>query len=168
MDQSPHENQCCAFSHGQWAKFMKPARIIGDERGSVMVLGLGLSIAALMVITLAVNVSSVWVARHALDSVADGCALAAAQAVDVQAIYQHGLTSRIPLDQSVARQKVASYLTKAHVRTQFSNFTVRSVRVTRNQVRVEVQALAPLPFGYLVGGMRPVIVSAASAVNITG
>jgi len=147
---------------------MKPAKFVGDERGSVMVLGIGLSIAALMVITLAVNVSSVWVARHALDSVADGCALAAAQAVDVRAIYHNGLTSPIPLDQSLTRQKVASYLTKAHVRSQFTDFKVRSVRVTQNQVRVEVQALAPLPFGYLMGGMRPVIVSAASAVNITG
>ena len=146
---------------------MKSARRLSDERGSIMVLGLGLSIAALMVITLAVNVSSMWVARHSLDSVADGCALAAAQAVDVQAIYRHGVTSRIPLNQTLARKYVASYLEKGNVRGQFTNFTVRSVRVTQSQVRVEVQALAPMPFGYLMGKMRPVIVSAASAVNIT-
>ena len=147
---------------------MKFTRRLRHERGSVMVLGLGLAVAALMVITLAVNVSSVWIARHSLDSVADGCALAAAQAVDVEVIYRDGVTSRIPLNQTLARQYVASYLAKGNVRSQFTNFTVRSVRVTRNQVRVEVQALAPLPFGYLIGSMRPVIVSAASAVNITG
>jgi hypothetical protein len=147
---------------------MKFAKRMSDEHGSVMVLGIGLSIAALMVITLAVNISSVWVARHSLDSVADGCALAAAQAVDVQAIYSDGVTSRIPLNQTLARQYVASYIAKGTVRTQFTNFTVRSVRVTQSQVRVEVQALAPMPFGYLMGRMRPVIVSAASAVNITG
>lgn len=147
---------------------MKCTRRLCDEHGSVMVLGLGLSIVALMVVTLAVNVSSVWVARHSLDSVADGCALAAAQAVDVQAIYRDGVTSRIPLNQTLARKYVANYLAKGNVRTQFTNFSVRSVRVTQSQVRVEVQALAPMPFGYLAGKMRPVIVSAASAINITG
>jgi hypothetical protein len=133
-----------------------------------MVLGLGLSIAALMVVTLSVNVTSVWVARHSLDSVADGCALAAAQAVDVRAIYRQGVTGRVPLNQSLARQYVSWYLTKGNVRTKFTEFRVRSIRVTHSQVRVEVEALAPLPFGYLMGRMRPVIVSAASAVNITG
>jgi hypothetical protein len=121
-----------------------------------------------MVVTLSVNVTSVWVARHSLDSVADGCALAAAQAVDVRAIYRQGVTVRIPLDQSLARRNLSTYLAKANVRTQFTSFRVRSVRVTHNQVRVEVEALSPLPFGYLMGRMRPVIVSAASAVNITG
>jgi len=147
---------------------MRLGQYLRSDNGSVMVLGLGLSIAALMVVTLSVNVTSVWVARHSLDSVADGCALAAAQAVDVRAIYRQGVTVRIPLDQSLARQYVSSYLTKANVRTQFTDFRVRSVRVTHNQVRVEVEALSPLPFGYLMGRMRPVIVSAASAVNITG
>ena len=149
-------------------KCMTRMKHLSDERGSVLTLGLGLSLAALMVITVAVNISSVWVARHSLDSVADGCALAAAQAVDVQAIYRDGVTSRIPLNQTLARQYVASYLAKGNVRAQFTNFTVRSVRVTHSQVRVEVQAVAHLPFGYLMGRMRPVIVSAASAVNITG
>jgi Putative Flp pilus-assembly TadE/G-like len=146
---------------------MRSGQRLADERGSVLTLGIGLSIAALMVVTLSVNVTSVWVARHSLDSVADGCALAAAQAIDVQAIYQHGVTGRIPLDQSLARQDVSKYLAKANVRAQFTDFRVRSIRVTHSQVRVEVEALSPLPFGYLMGRMRPVIVSAASAVNIT-
>jgi len=133
-----------------------------------MVLGLGLAVAGLMVVTLTINVASIWVARNSLDSVADGCALAAAQAVDVQAIYRNGVTTHIPLSSNLARQNVAIYLSKGHVRAQFTDFTVRSIVVTRSQVRVEVQALAPLPFGYLMGRMRPVIVSAASAVNITG
>jgi len=133
-----------------------------------MVLGLGLSIAALMVVTLAVNISSVWVARHTLDSVADGCALAAAQAVDAPAIYRHGVTHVVPLDQNLARRYVANYLAASDVRSRFTNLTVRSVRVDKGRVRVEVQALAPLPFGYLMGRLRPVIVSAASAEDIAG
>ena len=147
---------------------MRLGQRLRSENGSVMVLGLGLTITALMVVTLSVNVTSVWVARHSLDSVADGCALAAAQAVDVRAIYRQGVTGRVPLDQSLARQYVSRYLAKGNVRTKFTDFRVRSIRVTHSQVRVEVEALAPLPFGYLMGRMRPVIVSAASAVNITG
>lgn len=142
--------------------------MLRDERGSVMLLGIGLSIAALMIVTLAVNISSVWVARHALDSVADGCALAAAQAVDTGAIYRQGVTHVVPLDQNLARRYVANYLAAGGVRSRFTDLKVRSVHVYQGRVRVEVQALAPMPFGYLLGRMRPVIVSAASAVDIAG
>ena len=130
-----------------------------------MLFGIGLSITGLLIATISINVSSLWVTRNVLDGIADGAALAAAQAVDVDAIYQVGLGANLRLNENSARAKVNQYVSAANVRSQVDQFSVRSVVVSGTAVKVTVQAKPRTAFGYLMPISTPVVVSAAKAIN---
>lgn len=130
-----------------------------------MLFGIGLSIAGLLIATISINVASLWVTRNVLDGIADGSALAAAQAVDVDAIYQVGLGANLRLNENSARAKVNQYVSAANVRSQVDQFSVRSVVISGTAVKVTVQAKPRTAFGYLMPISTPVVVSAAKAIN---
>lgn len=134
-----------------------------QERGSVLTLGIGLFVIVVAICSIGADVCSVWVTRHGLDSVADGAALSAAQAVDEAYVYQHGLGTPVHLSQSLARKRVASYVVAAHVKSRFPGFRIRSVTVTSTRVEVEFQSLADVPFGYLMPAGATYVRAAASA-----
>jgi hypothetical protein len=130
-----------------------------DERGTVLVLLLGFTAVLLLMVAVVVNVSAVILAKRALASAADGAAVSAAQALDLEALYAGGLGSgRIPLEPGQARARVASYAAQAaqsqpglQLRVDLSDdgstAIVRGVR------------LVELPFGRVLG-FRPVRVEA--------
>ena len=130
-----------------------------------MLFGIGLSVAGLLIATISINVASLWVTRNVLDGIADGSALAAAQAVDVDAIYQVGLGANLRLNENSARAKVNQYVSAANVRSQVDQFSVRSVVISGTAVKVTVQAKPRTAFGYLMPISTPVVVSAAKAIN---
>jgi hypothetical protein len=144
---------------------MKFSKSISRDDGSILLFGIGLAVAALMIVTAAVNVASLWTTRNILDGVADGAALAAAQAIDVNAVYRNGLGSSLTLSDPIARDRVSKYLQVSGVRSQLSGFSVRAVVVSGRAVTVTVQASPIMPFGYLMPISRPVVVSAAKAIN---
>ena len=127
--------------------------------------GIGLSIAGLMIATVAINVASIWVTRNVLDGIADGAALSAAQAVNTDAIYRDGLSTNLRLNENLAKTRVNQYVAIANVRTQVEQFSVRSVVVSGATVTVTVQASPRNAFGYLMPISTPVVVSAAKAIN---
>ena len=118
-----------------------------------------------MIATVSINVASLWVTKNVLDGIADGAALSAAQAVDTDAIYRHGLGTNLRLNENLARAKVSQYVDAANVRSQVQNFSVRSVVVSGTAVTVTVQASPRTAFGYLMPISTPVVVSAAKAIN---
>ena len=63
-------------------------RRLRDERGSVLITGLLLTLALLMVLGAAVDVGHAFIVRRDLTSLADNAALAGAQQLDPQAIHQ--------------------------------------------------------------------------------
>ena len=138
-------------------------RRIRDEQGSVMTLGIGLFVIVVGICSIGADVSSLWVTRHGLDSVADGAALSAAQAVDRKSVYQHGLKNPVVLNQALANKQVTDYVKSAGAKSRYSNFRIRSVKVTGSEVYVELQATADIPFGYLVPVGNNVILAAAQA-----
>lgn len=144
---------------------MKRKKWFGRDDGSILLFGIGLSIAGLMIATVSINVASLWVTRNVLDGIADGSALAAAQAVNVDAIYRDGLGTNLRLNENLARAKVNQYVDAASVRSQVQNFSVRSVYVSGTAVTVTVQASPRTAFGYLMPVSTPVVVSAAKAIN---
>jgi hypothetical protein len=137
----------------------------GSRQGSILLFGIGLSVAGLMIATVSINVASIWVTRNVLDGIADGAALSAAQAVNTDAIYRDGLGANLRLNENVARTKVNQYVSTANVRTQVEQFSVRSVVVSGATVTVTVQATPRTAFGYLMPISTPVVVSAAKAIN---
>lgn len=81
-----------------------------DDDGTVLVLLLGLTAVLLLMVAVVVNVSSVILAKRALVSAADGAAVAAAQELDLDALYSRGLgAGRVPLDRRQVAVRVEQY-----------------------------------------------------------
>lgn len=135
------------------------------DEGSILLFGIGLSVAGLMIATISINVASLWVTRNVLDGIADGAALSAAQAVNTDAIYREGLGTNLRINENLARAKVNQYVEAAKIRSQVQQFAVQSVIVSGTSVKVTVQARPRTAFGYLMPISTPVVVSAAKAVN---
>jgi hypothetical protein len=144
---------------------MRIWKSVTQDKGSILLFGIGLSVAGLMIATVSINVASIWVTRNVLDGITDGAALAAAQAVNTDAIYRDGLGTNLRLNENAARTKVNQYVATANVRTQVDQFSVRSVVVSGATVTVTVQATPRTAFGYLMPISTPVVVSAAKAIN---
>ena len=136
-----------------------------SEDGSVLLFGVGLSIAALMITTVAINVTAIWNTRNVLDGIADGAALAAAQAIDSDAVYRDGIGTRLRINENAARVRVRDYARAADVNGQLQQFSIRAVTVSGTSVTVTVQAKPNLAFGYLMPLSSPVVVSSAKAIN---
>ncbi|MCF8555136.1 MAG: hypothetical protein K9F93_03430 [Candidatus Nanopelagicales bacterium] len=144
---------------------MKFRKALTREDGSILLFGIGLCIAGLMIATVSINLASIWVTRNVLDGIADGAALSAAQGIDADSIYRNGLGRNLRLNENVARARVNQYVATADVRSQVQQFSVKSVVVSGNSVKVTVQAKPRTAFGYLLPISAPVVVSAAKAIN---
>lgn len=72
---------------------------VGDERGSVLLLGVGLVIVCLLAIAVITDVSAAFLQRRSLMSVADAAAIAGAQAIDQGAYYANGASVGTRLNQ---------------------------------------------------------------------
>lgn len=81
-------------------------RRLGDERGSVLITGLLLTLALLMVLGAAVDIGHAFIVRRDLTSLADDAALAGAQQLDPQTVHQ----GQLALDPSQAQAAALSTL----------------------------------------------------------
>lgn len=82
---------------------------VRDERGSISVLVLGLTMIAAVLIAGTVAVTSAHLSRMRLLDVADGAALSAANALDESA-YREGVGSSVPLSNASVRERAAQYV----------------------------------------------------------
>lgn len=80
-----------------------------DERGSISVLVLGLTMIAAVLIAGTVAVTSAHLSRMRLLDVADGAALSAANALDESA-YSQGVGQSVPLSNASVRERAAEYV----------------------------------------------------------
>jgi exo-beta-1,3-glucanase (GH17 family) len=135
------------------------------EDGSILVFGIGLAVTAIMIFTLAVNVATLWLTRNVLDGIADGAALAAAQAIDSDAIYESGVGVNLKLNSSQAKNRVKQYVQTGNIKSQVRELGIKSVVVSGTSVTVTLQAKPNLAFGYLLPISSPVVVSSAKAIN---
>ena len=138
------------------------------EDGSILVFGIGLAVTAIMIFTLAVNVATLWLTRNVLDGIADGAALAAAQAIDSDAVYESGVGGNLKLNSSQAKNRVKEYVQTGNIKSQVRELGIKSVVVSGTSVTVTLQAKPNLAFGYLLPISSPVVVSSAKAINKVG
>ncbi|WP_392544936.1 pilus assembly protein TadG-related protein [Oryzobacter telluris] len=80
-----------------------------DERGSVSVLILGLTMIAAVLIAGTIAVTSAHLSRMRLLDVADGAALSAANALDASA-YREGVGQSVPVSNASVREEAARYV----------------------------------------------------------
>ena len=80
----------------------------GDE-GSVLLLVLGFAGLLILLVAVVADASAVILAKRNVASAADGAAVSAAQALDLEVLRAEGLDEQIPLDLGEARTRVAAY-----------------------------------------------------------
>lgn len=88
-------------------------RLARDDRGSVLLLVLGFAGLLIVLVAVVADASAVILAKRNVASAADGAAVSAAQALDLDALRSEGLGAQIPLSTEDARARVASYAAQA-------------------------------------------------------
>ena len=132
-------------------------RLARDDRGSVLLLVLGFAGLLIVLVAVVADVSAVILAKRNVASAADGAAVSAAQALDLDALRSQGLGEQIPLSTDDARARVAAY--EAQVRPQQPGLTL-AVRVEGRTAVVTGRRTVRLPFR--LPGTRPVPVTAVA------
>lgn len=130
-----------------------------------MVLAIGLAVVVVCVVAVAVNITSLWVSRTALNSLSDGAALAGAQAVDEASIYTSGLGTPLVLDAAEARRRVRAYIARTGEASGLDAVAIDRIIVGRASVEVTVSATASVPFQYFLTDRARRLVSTAEAIN---
>jgi uncharacterized membrane protein len=105
-------------------------RLPRGDQGSVLVLGLGVVVLAMLAVGLAVDASRLFLARRAVAALADGAALRGAHDLDLAALYGSGAADVLPLSARRVEADVAAY-----VAAQAAANDLRAVRVVSVLVR---------------------------------
>jgi hypothetical protein len=129
---------------------MNTQSTLKSDRGSVLTFGIGLVVLLLMLVTVSVNLASLWTTKVTLRTIADGAALSGAQGIDVTSIYKSGVQNSVRLSPRNARTRINRYLDQPLVRKRVHGLQVVSVIVVGSRVRVVLSCEPHLPFGYLL------------------
>ena len=115
-----------------------------DERGQTSVLIMGFFLVAVLLTVVVVDASAAFLRRQRLDAVADGAALAAADGVQGEQVYEGGLGERAQIDPVVARTYVADYLARIGAHRDYPGL-VWTISTTPTAVQVSVSTPLDLP-----------------------
>lgn len=108
-----------------------------EDRGSVLILTLGLLVVCVLAVGVVVDASAVFLTRRALQSEADSAALAGAQAIDVEAYYARGASDGIRLDPPAVRSAVQRFVGRGSIQGRLTSVELRGdVVVVRMNGRV--------------------------------
>lgn len=125
-------------------------RIRRGDDGTVTVLVIGFTAILLMLVTVVVDVSAVFLAQRSLSGAADAAAVAAANAVDEDAVYRDGALGSLPLADAAA--VVHAHLAESGVTEQFPGLQVHEAASDGTTATVSLAADVALPF---VGAVAP-------------
>lgn len=118
----------------------------GDERGSVLLLGVGFVIVCLLAIAVVTDVSAAFLQRRSLMSLADAAALAGAQAIDRDAYYANGATTGTRLDPGSVRAAATAHIVRANASLALPGLRVDAISTDGVRVLVALSAPLQLPF----------------------
>ncbi|MFZ9988498.1 MAG: pilus assembly protein TadG-related protein [Candidatus Nanopelagicales bacterium] len=116
-------------------------RVRPRDEGSILVLSLGFIVICILALAVVVDASTVFLARRALQSQADGAALAGAQAIDLDSYYAKGASARIRLDATRVRGAV-----ERHVRRDPGDGRLTGVSLRQDVVVVTMTDRVRPPF----------------------
>lgn len=119
------------------------------DHGQTSLLIVGLFLVAVLLVVVVVDASAAYLRRQELDALADGAALAAADAIREDRVYLEGLDDVAELDPVAAREQVAGYLRAvgAHFRYPGLRYTL-----TAGEDSVEVRVTTPLELPFAPPG----------------
>jgi uncharacterized membrane protein len=84
------------------------------EDGTILLLSIGFCVMALLLVWAVVDASAVFLARRDLAAAVDGTAIAAAQEIDTQAVYEGGATDDLPLASDEVRDTVEAVVARTY------------------------------------------------------
>lgn len=137
-------------------------RLRCDDRGTVLLLAVGLVVVCGLAVAVVSVVASTFLQRRSLAATADLAALAGAQVVDLAPYYSSGATVDLPLDCGRVRGAVLAHLRSGGAFGAVPGLTVESVGCDGTTVTVALRAPLRPPFAGLVPG-GAVVRAAASA-----
>ncbi len=127
-----------------------------SDRGSVLVLMIGLVAVVVLLIGVVTDASVLFLTKRSLAAVVDGAALAGAQTLDEAAFYtgpdNPAEAGRVPLDARLSQAAVRDYLHRSAAAQSLDQLVLHQVQVSAEQVSVSATATADLPFRRFVGG----------------
>lgn len=121
-------------------------RRAGDDTGSSLPLGLGLVVVCVLTAVVGVDIASAYLQRQNLLALADAAALAGAQAIDLDAYYEHGASAATTLDPVAVPARVRRHLAMAGASQAVPGLSVDSIASDVDDVRVRLSAPLTLPF----------------------
>lgn len=151
---------CATRAHGRW----------GDDRGSVLLLGLGLAVIVFALIAALADIAVLRLARNELNAQADAAALAGAQAIDVDALVTAGYLERGPAELVPLEPGAAMAAVRTHVAAmRRPEVVVVALSASRDTVSVTLAVPVHPPFTaaitQLMGGNGVVMVQASAAAQ---
>ena len=117
-----------------------------DDRGSALVVGIGLVVACVLAGVVAIDVAAAFLQRQQLLALADAAALAGAQAIDLEAYYEHGASAATTLDVAAVPVRVRRHLQAAGAQKSVPGLVVERIASDADDVRVVLSAPLRLPF----------------------
>jgi uncharacterized membrane protein len=115
------------------------------EEGQTALLLVGFFLVAVLLVVVVVDASAAYLRRQQLDSLADGAALAAADAIAGERVYLGGLDERAGIDPQLAGAHVAAHLQVVGAHRSFPGLSYQ-VRTSADSVEVTVVTPLELPF----------------------
>ncbi|CAM3362668.1 pilus assembly protein TadG-related protein [Nocardioides dubius] len=143
----------------------RPGVVAEHEAGTVTVLIIGFAVVLILLVGVVVDASAGYLQRQALDSLADGAALAGANEVRGAAVFNGGLDGeRVPLATDLATRAVDAYLRETGA---FADHPGLRVAVRVRDDALEVTLRAPLDLPITVAGLTDGEVGATAAAAVT-
>jgi Flp pilus assembly protein TadG len=138
------------------------------EDGTILLLVLGFAALLLVLVAIVADISTVILARRGAASAADGAAIAAAQQLDQEAVYAHGIDTAIPLSPEGVQQVVSTYGAQAATAQKGLQLTADLDKAQTTATVVATRKVT-LPFvGWLgVGSVTVTAVAHAKAPLVT-
>jgi hypothetical protein len=125
-------------------------RLRRDDDGQLIVLILGYTVIAGLLVTVVVNVSKTYLYRRSLVAAADAAALSAANQPDLDPVYRPPGDgpgpAAVPVSRPGATAAVARYAADAGLGRRFEGFRVVDVRTDGDRVTVTLHAAVRMPF----------------------
>jgi|SRR5664279_3362560 len=137
-------------------------RVDVQQSGQTSLLIVGFAIVVVMMVAVVVDSSAAYLRRQGLDSMADGAALAAADGVQGELVYQGGLGEHAEIDPVAAQRYVADYLAALGAAEKYPGLTY-SVDTADGSVVVTIRAPLDLPLTPPGWERRPVITGTAAS-----
>lgn len=113
---------------------------VRDDRGSVLLLGLGFIAVILIAVSVATDAALAFVQRSALQARADAAVLAGVQAIDLDAYYLYGATPATVLVPATARTKTISHLQRVQASNPIHGLEIVTVTATDRAVEAVIKA----------------------------